>query len=71
MAANPPFPKPDKSVIAWLLDSDPSIRYMMSDGNAPRDGACGRAVAAYGKLPESKPVWLVRLIRSSGRSCIS
>jgi hypothetical protein len=29
MAANPPFPKPGKSVIAWLLDSDPSIRWQV------------------------------------------
>jgi hypothetical protein len=37
MAANPPkrqAPKPNRSVIRWLLDSDPSIRWQET-GNEP------------------------------------
>jgi hypothetical protein len=49
MAINPPkrqFPKPEKSVIRWLLDSDPSIRWqVMRDltGGATEEVAAERA----------------------------
>ena len=48
MATNPPkqqAPKPEKSVLQWLLDSDPSIRWqVMRDlTDAPADEVGGRA----------------------------
>src|SRR6266498_3527350 len=48
MTTNPPkrqAPKPNRSVIQWLLDSDPSIRWqtMRDLMGAPAEGGRGRA----------------------------